>query len=208
MTGLGAALIVGVIAGMVVSWILWKPKKTVETYAAAEVQADGSQKIERKPDPSAKPPHMVPKGAKVERVIQVRVQPRPADPLPSIHGSDETALPQPPSPVPCPPVTVDLSLVRLPDGMRRVIASSPDGTILPGAVDIPVEAAAPEPRKMVWAAGAYWKATQWGTSQGITAERDLAFLRIGADLGRARVNLPTGGTLQGAEIGVRVMIRF
>jgi hypothetical protein len=35
-------------------------------------------------------------------------------------------------------VTVDLSLVRMPDKTRRVIASSPDGKILSG-VDVPIE---------------------------------------------------------------------
>jgi len=135
-------------------------------------QVDGSLVLERRPDAAAKPAHVLPKGAKVERIVQVKIQPTVKDSLtvrPRQFVGNETPLrdpqsglwatdgPQTPSGetqavhqvsfkgingqknflLP-PPITLDLTLVRMPDGGRRVVASSLDGEIV-GGVDVPVD---------------------------------------------------------------------
>ena len=168
-TGLGAAAIAGVIVGMALGWMLWRPKPPKpEPYAPAVVQQDGSLVLERKPMPDAKPAQQVPKGARVERVVQVKVQPRNATPTAATGtpGSGPVnVLPE------LPPVTVDLSLVRLPDQTRRVIASSPDGEVI-GGVDIPVEAAR-EVKVLRWAAGYEFAASTWSKTHSVLVQRDL-----------------------------------
>ena len=210
------ALIVALIfgAGMWAGWMLWHPDLAQETYAPAKVQADGSRILERKPDAEAKPPQQIPKGAVVERVIYVTVQPhgQPAVETPAINGSDPQAArpatytlgPPSTSQTPCPPVRFDMTLIRLPDQTRRVIASSPDGTVLPGSMDIPVEAAAP-PKELQWAAGGiYGIQSGGGRSIGACLDRDIAFLRTGLEVTRDTApNLPPAW-----DARVRFMIRF
>jgi len=153
----GAALVaVGV-------WLpLSKAKQPViEPPAKAERMPDGALALERRPDPAATPAHEIPKGATVERIVQVVVKPnnRLCAPITCSPVASNTA--QTPTFVPTfkesltvqdqpvvkeslttePPkqVTLDLALVRMPDGTRRVIASSPDGAVV-GGVDVPVTA--------------------------------------------------------------------
>jgi hypothetical protein len=86
---------------------------------------------ERAPDPKAKPAHKLPDGAVAERVVQVSIQPN-AESLAiprGFAGGDATWLPR--------PLTLDLTLARMPDGGRRVIASTPDGMVVKG-IDVPV----------------------------------------------------------------------
>jgi hypothetical protein len=65
------------VAGIGTGWTLWRPKPPkVEAYAPEKLQADGSLVLERKPQPDARPAHEIPKGAKLERVVQVQVKPR------------------------------------------------------------------------------------------------------------------------------------
>ena len=76
--------------------------------------------------------------------------------------------------VACPPVTVALTLVRQPDGTKRVIASSPDGQVT-GGMDVPVEAAKPPPRVLVWSVGV----VNGGRDRyGGFVSRDLGPLRV------------------------------
>lgn len=129
--------------------------------APAERQGDGSLLAGRKP--AAKPtpaPHALPRGAKEERRIAVTVKPQKAD---------------------CPPLRLDLSLVQV-DGGRRVIASSPDGTIV-DAVDIPIEAALIPPPARPWAAGVSWAPRE--ELGGAWIERDIGRVRLGADIEEA-----------------------
>lgn len=86
-------------------------------------------------------------------------------------------------------VTVDLSLVRMSDETRRVVASSTDGEII-GGLDIPVDIRTqPEPKK--WAAGLYTNPVN-PNERGIFIDRDIGRLRIGAELGQnARNELET-----------------
>lgn len=136
------------------------PRPEVIAPAPAVRQADGSLVAERRPatpSEAKKPPHQIPKGAREERRIAVTVQPTRPD---------------------CPPVRVDLSLVREGEG-RRVVASSPDGQVVQ-ALDLPVERALIPPPARPWAMGASYNPLT--ERAGIWVERDLAWLRIGADL--------------------------
>lgn len=212
-------LAIGISLGLGIGWKLWSPERgpKVETPALAVVQADGSQILERKPDAAAKPAQHLPTGAKLERVVQVTVQPHlpvvdPVSPLPSGSGvsgggdqftREDNLVPARP---PCPPVRVDLSLVRMPDETRRVIASSPDGQVV-GGVDIPLEASAPQ-RTLKWAAGAEYAVNSWGNTKSLVVHRDMGFLRVGGRLGRTVLTMPAGGPLGGGEAAISVLIRF
>jgi hypothetical protein len=192
------------VAGIGTGWTLWRPKPPkVEAYAPEKLQADGSMVLERKPQQDARPAHQIPRGARVERLVQVKVQPRIATPTaaPAIPGSGPAnVLPE------LPPVTVDLSLVRLPDQTRRVIVSSPNGDVIGGA-DIPVEAARPV-RSLRWAAGYEFAVSTWGKSHSIVVQRDLGPLRLGGRVGRVLLTTPIGGASTGTESAFSVMVRF
>lgn len=197
-----AIFAVGITVGMTLGWKLWRPgPPKPEVYAPARVQRDGSLELERKPDPQAKPAHEIPKGAVVERVVQITVQPLPA--LPNIPtDAPQIQIPDAPR-TPCPPVTVDLTLVRLPDQTRRVIASSRDGQVV-GGVDIPVEAAKPV-KDLKWAAGVAWNPAD--KTYGAFVDRDAAFLRLGAELIQVREPVTAGGRVTWSGL-VKVGIRF
>jgi hypothetical protein len=171
----GAAILIG----FVIAWALYRPKPAPPETAAPEVRhADGSLTLERKPQDAKMAPAIpkidLPAGAKIEREVQVKIAPRTsgslattnsAGPGPSLLGRFDlsTGSSNPPSlksplnanilsPTSCPPLTVDLSLVRLKDQTHRVVASSPDGTIV-GGVDIPIDA--PKiPRPTRWSVSA------------------------------------------------------
>lgn len=198
---LGVALIFG--AGMTAGWKIWGPKQAKqEVYAAPVTQQDGSQILEKKPQADAKPAQQVPKGATVERVVQVTVQPDAPHSFPGRSESD-ALVPADPARPPCPPVRVDLTLVRMPDLTRRVIASSPDGKVV-GGVDIPVESAAPAPRPLKWAAGASWNPTN--RTYGGWVQRDIGPLLVGLDVLQQRVPDPISRVTWSAQI--RAGIRF
>lgn len=126
-----------------------------ETPAPAVRQKDGALELERAPSglsataqPGStplKPAQEIPKGATVERVVQVTVQPTATPSSPGNPKLDLGTLKMPsldPLGSPhqgsiCPPVRVDLSLIRLKDKSQRVLASSPDGTVV-GGIDVPI----------------------------------------------------------------------
>lgn len=195
----GVVLTVGAIVGMVLGWILWKPEIPPETYAPEKRQADGSLILERKPQPDAKPAHEIPKGAKLERIVKVQVKPRSDTPTAATGtpGSGPVnVLPE------LPPVTVDLSLVRLPDQTRRVIVSSPNGEVI-GGVDVPVEAARPV-RSLRWAAGGLWNPSD--RTWGAWLQRDLGPAVLGVDAFQVRDPATAGGAtrwLAHLRLGVR-----
>ena len=164
---IGIALVLIVAAVGAGIWI-GRPGKIIETAAPEVKQDDGSIIVERAPDAKAKPKQKVPKGSKVERTGEITVQ----GGAPAAAGK------------PCPPVTIDTTLVRNEDGSQRVIVSSPDGPIT-RAIDIPVETAAPPPEPKLWAAGlSYDPIKQTG---GLWVERDIMRVRLGAEVGQARV---------------------
>ena len=198
-----AVLVLAFGLGFGTAWELYKPRAPkAETAAPAQRQADGSLVLERKPDAKARPAQELPKGAKVERIVQVTVQPKALPALPGIPtpGSGPAAAP---APTPCAPVRVDLTLVRMPDQTRRVIASSPDGTVV-GGVDIP-EAPQPQPRVLKWAAGGSWNPADH--TYGAWLDRDAGPLRLGAELNQVRTAVTAGGAVS-YEARIRVGIRF
>lgn len=187
MTRLYAYILIVVLlfaGGLYIGWRLYGPKPAKpETYAASERQQDGSLVLERKPDAKAKPKQIIPKGGHIERVMEVVVKPNPL-----------TSVVETPTP-PCPPVTVDLSLVKMPDDSRRVVASSPNGEIV-GGVDIPVESARPAPAMPKWAAGL--SVNPIDRTSGLFIDRDLGPFRIGVEL-----NKPSTGFDARIKAGVR-----
>lgn len=167
----GAAVVVLVLAGFGLGWYYFRPAPPKpETYAPAKVQADRSKVLERKPDAAAKPAHEVPRDAKVERIVRVSVEPER-----SANGPVDTQEY-------CPVLDVDLTLVRLPDESRRVIASSPNGRII-GGVDIPVESARVY-KELKWAAGVSYNPLDRGF--GGWLDRDLGPFRLGAELNQIK----------------------
>lgn len=169
-------LALSIIGAAIAVVLLWPhPKPVVETAKPAVTQSDGSTILERTDtQPEAKPPHVVPKGSTVERVVQVKVKPKVvvADGIKDAPSLSPDAKPA------NNPITVDLSLVRLTDDTKRVIASSPDGEIV-GGMDIPIETLAYKPR--VWAAGiSVDPVHQVG---GVWVERDISRIRLGVDAG-------------------------
>lgn len=184
-----AAIAVALFSAVAFGWWLGQPKPVRETAAPEVRQADGSVVLERRPNAAAKPKQRIPRKAKVERVAQVTVQP--------------AAIAEPGKP--CPPVTVDLSMIREPDGMRRVLASSPDGQVV-GGLDVPVETAAPPAEPKRWAAGLSWSPS--AQTPGVWIERDVPVfkwvVRMGAEVNQTRV--ATYAT--GVETRLRVGLAF
>ncbi len=133
-----AFLLMGLISGISLGWWLYNPGPPKwESPAPAVRQWDGSLMLERKPDPTAKAPAEIPRGSKLLRVVKVEVQPKATPVQDANSGLVDGANPS----LICSPAEVDLSLVQRPDSTERVIASSPNTTILSG-LDIP---AAPIP---------------------------------------------------------------
>lgn len=172
-------------------------------------QIDNSLVLAREPlnpsNSSGLKPHVLPPGAVAERRVQAVVQPDAemfslpigrAGSAPSGKGAkgEITWLPR--------PVTVDLTLALMPDGGRRVIASTPDGMVVRG-MDVPMPAAkAATARPMRHAAGA-----SYAFGGGFGAWYHRAFfgrLVVGANLRHApAAAMAPSGTAIDAVIGWR-----
>jgi hypothetical protein len=181
-----ALIAIGAALGLVIGWALWFSSSVKESAALAIVQPDSSVILLRSGEaPDSAPPHIIPKGAKEVRRIQVVVQPsrgivvrRDSSKVAGLIRSDSN----PPTAMAvdscdCPPVQVDLSLVRMPDKTGRVIASSPSGKILSG-IDFPLESLGELPASRPWAAGISFDSD---LRLGAFIERDLGPFRIGLD---------------------------
>lgn len=172
------------VSGVYAGWRLYGLETVKsETYAASERQQDGSLVLERKPDAKARSKQAVPKGGTVERVMEVEVQGKPSV---STKSGDAS--------VPCPPVKIDMTLVKMPDESRRVVASSPNGEIV-GGVDIPVESARIVP-SLKWAAGL--SVNPLNRTPGIFIDRDFGPFRVGAEFNK----LSTGYDAR-LKVGIR-----
>jgi hypothetical protein len=194
-----AAGTAGLIIGLISGWFLWGAvtPEPAPIYVPEIVQRDGSKLLEVKPTTKpSKPPHTLPKGAKEERRVQVVVQP-PKVPIfhdPGITaGADKKSLLV--DSCECPPVTVNLSLIRLADNSRRVQASSPDGTIVAG-VDVPIEPQKPA-KTHPWAIGGVY--TYDGANRfGAFIDRDLGPFRLGGEVFQS-----TSGFAIVGKVGIR-----
>lgn len=168
--------IVGVVLALL-AFAFWPAAPIHEDVTAAPqvTQADHSVIAERAPDAHPPPaPHIIPSGFHEVRRDTVTVAPAPAA---AASG--------------CPPVRVDLSLVRN-GSEQRVIASSPDGQVI-RALDIPIEPALLPPAPRPWAAGLGYTTER---EVGVWVERDLGRLRVGAEVlkgqGRPRAEVRVG----------------
>jgi len=125
----GGVALALILAGFLGAYYMFRPDPPKpETYAEEVVQLDGSKVLERKPQPNAKPVHMVPRGSKVERIIHLKV----ASPSPVAIDMGAGVAPS----FECPTVEVDMTIIENKDKSHSVIASA-NGQILRG-VDIPV----------------------------------------------------------------------
>lgn len=174
--------ILALLAALAAGWWIGRPAPVVETAAPEVTQRDGSKIAARAPNAKAKAKQVMPKGATLERTAEIEVQ-----------GVTPTGAVEP-----CPSVTIDTSLVRLDDGTKRLLISSPDGQIT-RAVDIPVETAAPPPEPPRWAAGLSFDPIH--QTAGVWLERDMSRFRVGVDLNQTRRFV--GGPL-GVEARLRV----
>lgn len=204
-------ILISVIVTLALSWQLWKPELPVPEVSKPEVkQDDGSIIVEKKPDAAAKTTVKIPKKSTVERIIKFTVQAK--TPVSTITGKVEVteratqevmskASMQDTSPeatLICPPVDVEMVLVRNEDETRSVIIKS-DGTII-NALDIPVEAAKRIESQPVWAVGAV--IDPFKQTFGAFVDRDLGFARLGLQLNqRSQGDIPN-------EVWVKAGIRF
>lgn len=167
------------LAGVGLCYLLFRPPPPIVEHAAAEVrQPDNSLVVARaETAPKTKPKAALPKGGKLERQVRVTVQPSRR-----IAAADVGQL--------AGKVTVDLSLVRMSDQTRRVVASSPDGAVV-GGIDIPVETppvlADPHP----WAAGVSY--APQGRALGGWVERRIADrIVLGVDVNQVKTPSASG----------------
>ncbi len=183
---IAALLGIGAAAG----WYLSRPAVVTEPPAPELRQIDGSLVLARAATVrKARMAAAVPRGGQVEREISVTVEPTPAA---------GTGLKLPGRAEPCPPVSVDLSLVRMPDDTRRVVASSPDGEVV-GGLDVPVDPIILPASAKRWSAGLSYDVLH--QTPGVWVERDIDRLRIGLDLNQTRLHV---GGPTGTEARVRV----
>lgn len=180
---LGMAGGAGLVAGLLVGWMLWRPKeRVVETPAIAVRNTDNSLTLERRPDAAATPTHITPRGT-LERIARLTVRPDPVIVHDTIRVPSENVargtLPETTTTVrtdtvQAPDIAIELSLVRLPDRSRRVTASAIGGKVI-GGIDIPVESAVPE-KVLRWSAGPTYD--PHARTYGAFLSRDLGPVRI------------------------------
>lgn len=203
---LAAGAIIGALAGLSLGWTLWRPAGlVVETAAPADTLADGSLVLERRPDPEVRPRAPLPRGATLERVVRLEVVPDSGVVVPpnpenvsrgTVPAADSTRCA-------CAPVALELSLIRLEDGSRRVVATATGGTIV-GAVDIPTGPVIQPPRRLAWAVGPMHnpQTKRWGGWVARDFER-LAFLPLPVTAGLVVDPRP-----EGVQMLVIVGLRF
>lgn len=214
------AVLVVILVTLAGAWYLWKPDLPVQqVYHPEAKQADGSVVAEVKPDDTAKPAAIVPKGSKVERIVRVTLRAK----LPTIDVggsvSVETRVEQlaqmvkasaPPEMIQevkqeivaacqkCPDISAELDLITDDSGQRRAVIKS-DGQII-SALDIPVTDAAPAPAPKLWAAGAV--IDPFKRAYGAFVDRDIGFIRAGI-----QINQRNEGDIPN-QVWIKAGIRF
>lgn len=190
---------------LTMAWYVWSPKPTPpEIYTPEVKQSDGSVILEKKPDAKVKPTFKVPKGSTVERVVKITVKPKETSPIPSkqdtVTGTETTTQnPTKEATLTCPPINVEIALVRNKDESRSVIVKSDNGEIV-GAVDIPVESAKPTFKPKLWAVGAV--INPFKETYGAFVDRDIGWVRVGA-----QINQMSQGDLPN-QFWVKAGVRF
>lgn len=156
-------------AGAVLGYHLGKgdaPRQEVAAPAPAVRQADGSLIAERRSSSSSEPAYRIPAGMVEERRVTATVTPDLDD---------------------CPPVTLDLSLVRDTAGGRRVIVDSPSGLVT-SSVDTVVDPGQVPAPVRPWAVGIAYE--PFADRYGAWVERDVSRFRLGADVKQGRDDRP------------------
>lgn len=194
-----ASALFGIVLGLFIGHSLYYKPPVKEAPAFAVKQPDKSLILARDPDAKAKPAHQIPKGATVERIVKVIVKAKPEEnktiPRTSSQWSEPDHVVEANNMVDCPPVNLDLSLVRLPDETRRVIVSSQNGDILDG-IDIPVEAAKTVSDEKKWSVGGtYFTNKIWAA-------------RVGRDIGPVTVSGEVLKVGRDEYFGVGGVLRF
>ena len=178
-------VLISIFAGVVIA--VWErlrhpAEPKVEAAAPAVVQADKSVIAERQATtPTYKPTVIIPKGDTEIRHESVTVQQAPE----KIAPNTTTFTP--------PPVTINLDVVKQPDGTERAIASTGDGTIVK-TLDIPVAPPPPDPPKSALGLSA-GTPFDHGYAVGLWAEHDVGRLRLALEvdhIGSARGSFNTG----------------
>ncbi len=177
---------IGILIGLAIGWFLWRPPApVVEGHASEEQLPSGSIALEREPEapvpvPLKQATRELDRKAKLERAVRITVAPK--TPIAAVQ--------------PCPPVNLDIGLVKMPDETRRVVVHSSDGEVL-GGVDIPIQATE-QVKQLKWAAGALYAPQE--EAYGAFLDRDIGPLRVGAELMQSREH--------GVSGIIRVGIRF
>ncbi len=211
-----AGLSLGILAGLSFGWWRWRPEPgqyhPVKPQPGYENQ-DGSTVLPVQPagnlDQHSQALH-VPAGSHVETSVSVTVQPSSGTASPGTPGAPQdhsnlSGLPSHPEPIPCPPVTVDITVYRDPDGSRRVVVSSPDGKVLKG-IQLENEVGPPRPKVLLNSAGLVYGTTAWGDKAlGAYYDRDWKFLRFGGELTKNTYAL---AGRQGWEVRAKIGLVF
>lgn len=164
------------VCGLALGYYLYRPGRIPVESRAPEQNVPGGKILERDPERRLPPPPVIPRGAKIERQVQVVVEAK-------TPGS----------------VEVDLTLLRLSDGSHRVEVTSPDGTILRG-VDVPM-VGPPAPKILKWAIGGIYGPQE----RGVFVDRDFGPFRTGAEVVLRRERDPPflSGTEWRVKAGIR-----
>lgn len=162
-----------------------QPVAVAATYEAGKPLVGGGRQLESRPDPKAKPAQPVEPGAKVQRAGQIKFRPKPTTEQRVVAAGQQDAAQAKEGAtdglsIQCPDVTLDYTLIRLPNGQERMLTSSPDGTVLDG-FDSPVAAVTFTPERK-WAAGLSYGLGERSGGIGVAIERELAPFVVGADL--------------------------
>lgn len=188
-------IIVGLLGGLTLGWKIYDHPhngKTVEVNADSVRQGDGSLIIKRVVDTIVEPAQIITKNVYVDRVVQVVV----------VDTTKRTPFLNDKNQYECPPctTTVDLTLVRdKKTNMARVIASSPDGTVVSG-IDVPMNAPVVS-KDHPWSVGVVGSYDVINNTNRVGAyiDRKLGPFRVGAEL---------GGWKNQAYIGTKLGINF
>jgi hypothetical protein len=175
-----ACLLAAFVLGLGLGWKLWVgktktvlrdvPGPTVYLPGGAVVLAKKVENLHAKPTIKQETPD----GSTTIEEGTIVVQPKPPEEKPAVQGQQ---VAQPPA-----PITVNFAIVKMPDNTRRVVASSPDGTVT-GGIDIVDEPLPPPPKLMLRAAGIVYGTTAWGdTAKGAFYDHDWKMLRFGGEV--------------------------
>lgn len=189
------ALIIGLLGGFALGWKVYhkdvSTQKTTEHAADSTRQKDGSLILQKVVDTIIEPAQIIPKNVFVDRIIKVVVTDTMwRDPV-NVNGE-----------LKCPPCTTQVDLTIVKDkkkNERRIIASSPDGTVVAG-IDVPYEEIPPV-KNPLWTLGISGSYDVINNTKrvGLYVDKTVGPFRLGGEL---------GGWKQQAYVGARVGVNF